>query len=103
VRQLYGGHEIDPFGITTDAANTGRDQATVEHMRNLYASVRDRQQPVSDVFTHHRIVSSCHLCNIAMLLRRPLQWDPHREDFIGDEQASALVARPQRAPYTIQA
>jgi predicted dehydrogenase len=103
VRQLYGGREIDPQGITTDAANTGRDQATVEHMRDLYTSVKDRQQPVSDVFTHHRSVSSCHLCNIAMLLRRPLRWDPEREDFVGDEQASALVSRPQRAPYQIEA
>jgi len=101
--RLYGGRPIDPFGVATDAANTGRDQATVEHMRCLFASVKDRRQPVSDVFTHHRAVSSCHLCNIAMLLRRELRWDPDKEDFVGDEQASALVARPQRAPYTIEA
>jgi hypothetical protein len=99
--RLYG-RTIDPFGVTTDAANTGRDQATVEHMRYLFSSVRDRQRPVADVFTHHRAVSSCHLCNIAMLLGRKLRWDPNKEDFIGDEQASALVARPQRAPYTIE-
>ncbi|MFO7904614.1 MAG: Gfo/Idh/MocA family protein [Planctomycetota bacterium] len=100
IRELYG-REIDPSDVTTDAANTGRDEATVEHMRYLFASVKDRARPVSDVFTHHRSVSSCHLCNIAMLLGRRLRWDPEREDFIGDEQASALVARPQRAPYRI--
>ncbi len=99
--RLYKGKPIDPFGVSTDAANTGRDMATVEHMRNLYACIKDRSQPVSDVFTHHRSVSSCHLCNIAMLLRRKLRWDPDNEDFVGDEQASALVARPQRPPYTI--
>ena len=101
VVQLYG-RSIDPFGVTTDAANTGRDQATVEHMRHLFECVRERSHLVSDVFTHHRAVSSCHLCNIAMLLRRKLEWDPDKEDFIGDEQASALVARPQRKPYTIE-
>jgi hypothetical protein len=37
-----------------------------------------------------------------MLLRRKLRWDPVKEDFIGDQQASALVGRPQRAPYTIE-
>ena len=88
--------------MTTDAANTGRDQATIEHMRNLFACIKDRSQPVSDVFTHHRGVSSCHLSNLAMLLGRKLRWDPAEEDFIGDEQASALVARPQRAPYAIE-
>jgi myo-inositol 2-dehydrogenase / D-chiro-inositol 1-dehydrogenase len=54
---------------------------------------------VSDVFSHHRELSSCHLCNLAMLLKRKLRWDPAKQDFIGDEQASALVSRPQRAKY----
>jgi predicted dehydrogenase len=103
VVRLYKDKPIDPSDVTTDGTNTGRDRATVEHMRNLFACVKDRTQPVSDVFTHHRIVSSCHLCNIAMLLRRKLVWDPTEEDFVGDDQASALVARPQRAPYGIEA
>ena len=103
VVRLYRGKPIDPFDIATDGRNTGRDRATGDHMRNLFACVKDRSLPVSDVFTHHRIVSSCHLCNIAMLLGRTLRWDPDREDFLSDEQASALVARPQRAPYTIEA
>ena len=100
--RLYKGKPIDPSKVTTDAANTGRDEATVDHMKNLFACVKDRSLPVSDVFTHHRVVSSCHLSNIAMLLGRKLRWDPAAEDFVGDEQASALVARPQRPPYTIE-
>ena len=103
VVRLYKGKPIDPTDVTTDAANTGRDRATDEHMKNLFACIKDRSQPVSDVFTHHRGVSSCHLCNIAMLLKRKLRWNPAQEDFIGDRQASALVARPQRAPYMIEA
>ncbi len=102
VTRLYKGKPIDASQITTDAANTGRDQATVEHMRNLFACMKDRSLPTSDVFTHHRTVSSCHLCNIGMLLGRKLRWDPAKEDFVGDEQASALVSRPQRKPYEIE-
>jgi len=64
--------------------------------------VQDRSEPVSDVFSHHRELTSCHLCNIAMLLKRKLRWDPAKEDFIGDQQASALLARPQRQPYDIK-
>jgi hypothetical protein len=37
-----------------------------------------------------------------MLLGRKLHWDAVNENFIGDEQASALVTRPQRPPYTIE-
>jgi len=67
-----------------------------------FSGQRDRSLPVSDVFTHHRTVSSCHLCNLAMLLGRRLRWDPAKEGFVGDEQASKLVSRPQRAPYEIE-
>jgi len=102
VIRLYKGKPIDPSAVTTDASNTGRDRATVEHMRNLFACVKDRSHPVSDVFTHHRAVSSCHLSNIAMLLGRTLRWDPAQEDFLGDEQAGALVGRPQRVGYAME-
>ena len=101
VIRLYQGRSIDPHAVTTDEANTGIDQASPDLMANFFAAVQDRQLPISDVYTHHRTVSSCHLCNIAMLLRRKLNWNPETEDFIDDPQASALVSRPQREPYTI--
>jgi predicted dehydrogenase len=71
------------------------------HMGNFFECVKDRSLPISDVFTHHRSVSACHLCNIAMLLKRKLRWDPRQEQFAGDEEANALLSRPQRAPYAI--
>ena len=73
------------------------------HMENFFSAVRDRSTPISDVFTHHRSVSSCHLCNIAMLLGRKLKWDPEAQDFIGDSEATALLSRKQRKPYVIGA
>jgi myo-inositol 2-dehydrogenase / D-chiro-inositol 1-dehydrogenase len=103
VIKLYKGRPIDPDSIATGGTNSGVDQASVDQMADFFTSVRERQQPVADAFTHHRSVSSCHLCNIAMLLGRKLKWDPEKEDFIGDAQASALVGRPQREPYEIQA
>lgn len=72
------------------------------HMANFFECVRDRGEPISDVASHHRELSSCHMCNIAMLLKRKLRWDPEKEEFIGDEQANALLSRPQRKPYTIE-
>jgi predicted dehydrogenase len=71
------------------------------HMQNFFDCVKDRKLPVSDVFTHHRSVSACHLANIAMIQGRKLTWDPAKEDFLDDPEASAMLSRDQRAPYTI--
>ena len=73
----------------------------VPHMQNFFDCVKSRKQPVSDCFSHHRSVSACHLANIAMLLDRKLTWDPAKEDFVGDEQASSMLSRKQREPFEI--
>jgi predicted dehydrogenase len=69
------------------------------HMRNFFECLEDRQQPISDVATHHRTMTSCHLCNIALMLGRELQWNPEKEEFVGDEQATALMSRRSRNEY----
>ena len=71
------------------------------HMRNFFECLEDRQDPISDVVTHHRTMTSCHLCNIALMLGRELKWDPKKEQFIGDDQATALMSRARRKPYTM--
>ena len=73
------------------------------HMQHFFKCLKERSFTISDPFTHHRTMTSCHLCNIALLLKRKLHWDPVQEDFVGDEQASALRARKQREPYAIDA
>jgi len=72
------------------------------HMRNFFDCIKDRSLPISDVFTHHRSVSACHLANIAMLLGRKMTWDPEKEDFVGDAEGTAMLKREQRAPYQIE-
>ncbi|MBM4090636.1 MAG: Gfo/Idh/MocA family oxidoreductase [Planctomycetes bacterium] len=71
------------------------------HMQNFFDCIREGGEPVSDVFSHHRELSSCHLCTIAMLLKRKLRWDPVKEQFVDDDQANALLSRPQREAYAI--
>jgi hypothetical protein len=72
-------------------------------MANFFACVKARKEPVSDVWSHHRAVSSCHLANLAMLLKRKLRWDPEREAFLDDPQANALLDRPRRKGYELGA
>jgi hypothetical protein len=72
------------------------------HMRNFAECVQTREQPVSDVYTHHRAITTCHLANIAMRLGRTLRWDPQVEQIVGDPEAQGLQAREQRKGYEIR-
>ena len=101
-----------PIDDLTQADNQWLDEEVIklyngmqpgDHMRHFFECLKLRRFTISDPFTHHRTMTSCHLCNIALLLKRKLRWDPVKEDFIGDEQASALRSRQQREPYTIEA
>lgn len=66
------------------------------HMRNFFECIEDRTQPVSDVFTHHRSMTSCHLCNISMMLGRGVKWNPQDESSKGDKQVASLMTRSRR-------
>jgi predicted dehydrogenase len=72
-----------------------------DHMRNFFECIKTREQPISDVVTHHRAMTTCHLANIAIRLGRPLKWDPETEQIVGDENANAWVRREQRKGYEI--
>jgi hypothetical protein len=71
------------------------------HMRNLMASIEDRSLPNSDVYTHHRAMTTCHLANIAIRLGRPIKWDPAKEQIVGDDEANTFVSRAQRKGYEV--
>jgi len=63
--------------------------------------VRTRERPFRDIEIAHRTLTVCHLGNIAYWLKRPLKWDPVKEEIIGDPVAARLVDRPKRAPWTL--
>ena len=74
------------------------------HMANFFECVKDRGVPVSDVWTHHRALTTCHLANIAIRLGgRKLTWNPETEQIEGDDEANAMQTRPQRAGYEVTA
>ncbi len=72
------------------------------HMANFFECARDRAETVSDVWTHHRALTTCHLANIAIRLGgRKLTWDPTKEEIVGDSEANGWLTRPQRAGYEV--
>jgi hypothetical protein len=73
------------------------------HMQNWLDCIRSRKQPVADVEIGHRSVTVCHLANIVRAVGRPLRWDPIREDFAGDAQASGYLDRSRRQGFELPA
>ncbi|HOX03614.1 MAG TPA: Gfo/Idh/MocA family oxidoreductase [Candidatus Paceibacterota bacterium] len=81
--------------------SAARLEVSNDHMGNFFECVRTRRDPICHVEVGHRSASMCHLAAIALALRRKLEWDPAREQFVGDgsAQANARIAREQRRPY----
>jgi hypothetical protein len=73
-----------------------------DHFRNFFLSATERRDPISDVYSHHRALSTCHLAGIAARLNRPLKWDPVAERIVGDERAQSMVARDYRKGFEVE-
>ena len=73
------------------------------HMGNFFDCVRSRKAPVCDAEIGHRSASICHLGVISIRLGRKLQWDPKKEEFVGDQEANGWLAREMRKPWTYDA
>ncbi len=70
------------------------------HMRDWLANIDSRGRPVADIEQGHISTASCIMANIAMRLGRTLEWDPTTHTVVGDEEATKLLSRPYRAPWT---
>ena len=71
------------------------------HHENFLACVRSRERPIADVELGHRTTTVCNLGQIALVLGRPLQWDPAREEFVGDDTANRMRGRAMRSPWSL--
>jgi predicted dehydrogenase len=76
-------------------------KVSANHTANFIEGMKARKQPISDVWSHNRMLEICHLSNIAMRLGRALQWDPVKREIIGDPQANSFLARESRKGFEI--
>jgi predicted dehydrogenase len=79
-----------------------KDSSLTDHFRNFFEAVRDRKEPVSDVYSHHRALSTCHLAGIAARLGRKIEWDPKTERIINNPQAQGFIDRERRQGFEIE-
>lgn len=66
---------------------------------NWLDCIKSRKAPISTVEKGHKACVICLISDIAMQFDRKLEWDNEKEMFINDDEANALLAREQRAPY----
>jgi len=69
------------------------------HSVNFIESMKSRKQPISDVWSHNRMLEICHLSNIAMRLGRAMSWDPVKREIVGDAEANTFLARESRKGF----
>jgi predicted dehydrogenase len=95
--------ELEANPLPADALKeVYQDRELTDHFRNFIVACQDRNDPISDVHSHHRALSTCHLAGIAARLGRKITWDPQAEKVIGDEQAQAMVDRDRRKGFEIE-
>ena len=85
-----------------DLEKVYKDGALTDHVANFFDAVAARKEPISDVFSHHRALTTCHLAGIAARLGRKIRWDPQQQAVIGDEQANSFVTRERRPGFEIE-
>jgi len=70
------------------------------HWLDFLGARENYGKPVSDIEEGHISTASCILANLSMQLGRSLTWDPTTHRVVGDDEATRLLRRPYRAPWT---
>ena len=91
-----------PELLKTELTSGGvRLPVSKDHYVNFLECVKTRERPICDVEIGHRTATVCHLGNISIRLGRKLQWDPAKEQIVGDADAAAMLTRPYREPWKL--
>jgi predicted dehydrogenase len=99
-----GSIEADPEGLLDSELGPDaiRLYASDDHFRNFIDCVISREPTAAPVEVAHRSITVCHLGNIALRLGRGrLRWDPEAERILDDDEASAMLSRLYREPWTL--
>ncbi len=71
------------------------------HIGNFLECVKSRKETVAPVEIAHRSITVGLLGEIAMTTGQKIQWDPEKQEIIGNPVASRLLTRPYRQPWSV--
>jgi predicted dehydrogenase len=94
-----GGIEIHPEGIKGKLKPLPKKANGLDvrsHARNFLDCIKSRKATAanSKVMRHSHI--ACHAAALSWILQRKLEFDPVKEEFVGDAEANGLRSRPAR-------
>jgi predicted dehydrogenase len=76
-------------------------QANHAHVKDFLDCIKTRSRPAADVSIGHRSATVCHLGNIAVRLKRKIEWDPATETIVNDSEASRWLSKEYRKPWSL--
>ncbi len=76
-------------------------EVSLDHLGNFLECIRTRKDPIAHAEVGHRSASIGHLIAIAIRSGKPLQWDPAKEVFVGENASvgNPYLVREMRKPY----
>ncbi|MBN2476412.1 MAG: Gfo/Idh/MocA family oxidoreductase [Pirellulales bacterium] len=69
------------------------------HMEDWFVGIRTGRKCIMDIEWGAGVANLCVLGNLSFILKRKLQWDPVKQEIVGDDEAHRMMSRPQRYPY----
>ena len=72
-----------------------------DHFANLLECIKEHKETITPAHVAHRSISVALLGEIAMTTGQKIQWDPEKEEIIGNERASRLLKRSMREPWIL--
>lgn len=71
------------------------------HVRNFLDAVKNRSQPRANADVACQSHITCNAANISLFLKRKLQYDPRKNEFLGDEEANRMRSEAWREPWHV--
>ena len=63
--------------------------------------MKSRKPTINPLESAIRSDTISHMSDICIRLNRPVKWDPTTEKIIGDDEASKMLDRSMRKPWTM--
>jgi hypothetical protein len=96
----FGAHDREIWRTKFEDGE-GEFAPSTEHNRNFIDCVKSRNETLCPVEMAIRTDTISHLANAAAILKRPITWDPGKEEIIGDAAATKMLSRPFRSKWKI--
>ena len=103
VRIWRAGIDAEPKSLLDSKIGPG-DVHLIEsarHDQNFVDAVKSREQGISNLDDAVRSDVISHISDIAVRTGRKITWDPTANRIVGDPEASKMLTRAMRAPWTL--